>query len=126
MVSDNIPENMPIGLDNVAGALVIYCPPVSRLEGAKTREKIHPRVGEERKLTITRDFYRLKKFVTLTADVLFVSGIPFLFTFSIKIRMLTVEYVPSCTAKKLANYLSKIVITYARGGFIIDLALMEM
>ena len=37
MVSDNIPENMPIGLDNVADALAIYGPPVSRLKGSKTR-----------------------------------------------------------------------------------------
>ena len=37
MVSDNIPENMTIGLDNVADALAIYGPPLSRLKGAKTR-----------------------------------------------------------------------------------------
>ena len=46
MVSDNIPENMPIGLDNVADAHAIYGLPVPRLKGAKTREKTHPRVGE--------------------------------------------------------------------------------
>ena len=46
MVSDNIPKNMTIGLDNVADAPAIYGPPVSRLKGAKTREKTHPRVGE--------------------------------------------------------------------------------
>ena len=32
MVSDNIPENMPIGLDNVADDLAIYGPSVSRLK----------------------------------------------------------------------------------------------
>ena len=57
MVSDNIPENMCIGLDNVADALVIYGPPVSRLKGAKTRDKTHPRVWEGGELEITRGFY---------------------------------------------------------------------
>ena len=45
-VRDDIPKNMPIGLDNVADALVIYGPPVSRLKGAKKIEKNHLRVGE--------------------------------------------------------------------------------
>ena len=57
MVSDNIPNNMPIGINNVADALSIYGLPVSRLEGAKTREKTHLRVGEGGKLEIPRDFY---------------------------------------------------------------------
>ena len=57
MVSDNIPENMTIGLDNVADALAIYGPPVSRSKGANTREKTYTRVGEGGKLEIPRDFY---------------------------------------------------------------------
>ena len=96
MVSDNIPKNMPIGLNNIADALAIYGPPIYRLKGAKTREKTHPRVGEGGKPEITQDFYRLNKFVTLTADVMFVSGIPFLVTFSRRIKMITAKYVHSC------------------------------
>ena len=126
MVSDNIPENMPIGLDNVADSLAIYGPHVSSLKGTKTREKTQPRVGEGGELEITRDFYRLNKFVTLTADVMFVSGIPFLVTFSRKIRMITAKYIPSRTAQQLANSLTKVVNTYARGGFVIYLALMDI
>ena len=57
---------------------------------------------------------------------MFVSGIPFLVTFSRKIKMITAKYVHSRTANKLANYLMKIVNTYLRGGFVIDLALMDM
>ena len=57
---------------------------------------------------------------------MFVSGIPFLVTFSRKIKMITAEYIPSRTAQQLANSLTKIVHTYACGGFVIDLALMEM
>ena len=64
--------------------------------------------------------------MTLTADVIFVSSIPFLVTFSRRIKIITTKYVPSCTAQQLANSLTKIVNTYARGGFVIDLALVDM
>ena len=37
MVSDNTPKNMPNGIDNVADALAIYGPPISRLKEIKTR-----------------------------------------------------------------------------------------
>ena len=126
MVSDNIPKKMPIGLEIVADALAIYGHPVSRLKEVKTREKTHLRVGEGGKIETPRDFYRLKKFVTLMADAMFVSGIPFLVTFSRNIKMITAEYVPICTAQQLANYLTNIVNTYARKGFVIDLALMDI
>ena len=86
MVRENIPKNIPIGLNNVADALAIYGPPVSMLKGAKTREKTHPRVGEGGKIEIPRYFYQFNKFVTLTADVMFVGSIPFLVTFSRNIK----------------------------------------
>ena len=57
---------------------------------------------------------------------MFVRGIPFLVTFSRKIKMITAKYVPSRTAQQLAHSLTKIVNTYARGGFVIDLALVDM
>ena len=40
--------------------------------------------------------------------------------------MITAKYVPSRTAQQLANSLTKIVNTYSRGCFVIDLALMDM
>ena len=126
MVSDNIPEHITIGLDNVADDFAIYGPPVSRLKGAKTREKTHLQVGEGGKLKITQVFYRLNKFVTLTADVIFVSNILFLVTFSRKIKTITAEYVPSRTSQQLDKYLTKIVNTYAYGGFVIYIYLMDM
>ena len=57
---------------------------------------------------------------------MFVSSIPFLFTLSRKIKIITAKYVPSCTAQKLANSLTNIVNTYTRGGFVIYLSLVDM
>ena len=46
---------------------------------------------------IPREFCLQHKFVTLTADVMFVNGIAFLISFSRNIKLLTVEHVPNRT-----------------------------
>ena len=77
-------------------------------------------------MSIPEEFYRLNKFVTIAADVMFVSGVPFFVTHSRKIKFLTVEYLPRRTAKQLANALRKVVFLYARGGFVVRHAMMDM
>ena len=57
---------------------------------------------------------------------MFVNGIPFLVNFSLNIRFITCEYVPTRTAGRLAKSLMKIVKLYARGGFVICLVIMVM
>ena len=64
-------------------------------------------------------------FVTLTADVMFVNGIPFFTTLSWDIRFGTAEHVPSRTAKQLAKQLMKIVKLYPVGGFVLRNVLMN-
>ena len=76
-------------------------------------------------LDIPRDFYQLHHFVTLTVDVMFVNGLPFLTTLSRDIRFGTAEHVPSRTAKQLANSLMKVVKLYAKGGFVVRNVLMD-
>ena len=58
-----------------------------------TRTK-HERVVTGEDVVIHRDFYLFHRFVTLTADVMFVNGMPFLATFSRDIRLTTVEFLP--------------------------------
>ena len=55
------------------------------------------------RVSIPEEFYRLNKFVTIAADVIFVSGVPFFVTYLRKIKFLTVEYLPRRTATQLAN-----------------------
>ena len=64
--------------------------------------------------------------VTLTADLMFVCGLPFLVTYSRNIKMTTVEYMPNRMASQLAKSIKKIVKLYARGGFTVNLCLMDM
>ena len=75
---------------------------------------------------VPRDFYELHRFVTLTEDVMFVSGIPFLVTLSGDIKIISAEFLPSRTAKQLSISLTKIVKVYTRGGCIVRLVVMDM
>ena len=95
------------------------------MRGKTVRQK--PDRVETEETPIPRYFYGLHKFVTLTADVMFVNGVPFLVTLSCKIRLFTVEFLPSCTAAKLTDYLVKVSKSklYARGGFTVRTILMD-
>ena len=67
----------------------------------------------------------MHKRVTITANVMFVSGVPFLVTLSIKIKFRTTQFLTKRTVRKLSDSLTKVIMLYARGGFIVNLALMD-
>ena len=67
----------------------------------------------------------MHKFVTLTVDVMFVNGEPFLVTLSQKIQLFTVELFPSLTAVQLISHLTKVLKLYERGGFSIRNIFMD-
>ena len=72
-------------------------------------------------ISIPRDFYKLHHFVTLTADIMFVNGVPFLTTLSRKIKLRTVKHIQSQTVALLSNVLTKILKLYVRGRFAVNL-----
>ena len=72
---------MPVTPIDVSNALAIFGPNLSRVKGGTVRTK-PSWVETEFVIEIPRDFYKLNCFVTLTYDVLFVNGIPFLMTLS--------------------------------------------
>ena len=84
-----------------------------------TRRKPNSRVGVENRVKIPRDLYKLNKCVTLTADVMFVSGLPLFDTLLRKIKLATGEYVPNINSGQLAKSLRNIINLYAKGGFIV-------
>ena len=55
---------------------------------------------------------------------MFISGIPFLVNFSRNIKFRTAEFVLNRSARMLAKSLRKVLMVYARGGLIVNLALM--
>ena len=67
----------------------------------------------------------MHKFVTVMAGVMFIRSIPSLVTFLRKIKFETAEFVLNHSARMLAKSLRKVLMVYARGGFVVNLALMD-
>ena len=88
MVSHSILKKCPVTKPDVTNSHAIFGP---ELPGTRGRTVRRPpiRVNEDY-VEVPRDFYELHKLVTLTADVMFVNGLPFLATFRCKIRLTTV------------------------------------
>ena len=81
IVSGRSLKHCPVTVEDIANAHAIFGPNRARLKGAATRQPVRftKTIGE--RLNPPRDFYRLHKSVTLTADLMFVSGLPFLVTY---------------------------------------------
>jgi hypothetical protein len=75
---------------------------------------------------IPQDFMELHKYMTIVADIMFVNGSPFLVTSSRGISLVTIEFLPSRTAKQLASRMERVVRIYRRAGFIIQTSMMDM
>ena len=109
---------------DIANATALFEPNQS-VERGKTMRQKSDRVKTQF-IPISHDFYELCKFVNLTADITYVNNVTFLTTLSRKIRLFTVEHVPSHTAKHLSSSLNKIVQLYATGGFITHIILRDI
>jgi hypothetical protein len=75
---------------------------------------------------IPRDFMELHKYVTIVADVMFVNGLPFLVTSLRGISLVTIKFLPSRTAKRLANSMEHVIRMYGKAGFIVQTSMMDM
>ncbi len=57
---------------------------------------------------------------------MFVNGLPFFVTQSRGIKLITLEFLPSRTAKQLLKSLETVARIYRRGGYLVRLCLMDM
>jgi hypothetical protein len=76
-------------------------------------------------IEIPKAILDLNRDVTLTADVMFVDGIPFLMTNSRNIKFNTSEYVPQRTKPILIKSLNKVLNIYHKRGFKVITTLMD-
>ena len=83
-------------------------------------KRVHPEYVSVPALLINTN-----KYITLVADVMFVSGLPFFISLSRKLRFVTVQYVPHRTAPELHNALKQVLNVYKRAGFVCQLGLMD-
>ena len=114
MVSKNRIKTPPFTLQDISNARAIFGPTLENIRG-KSVQKKPERVIVER---IDHDFHKLNSFVTLTADVMYVSGNKFLTTRSRRIRLLTAEVIPTRTVAQLSRSGRKIVNLYAKAGLL--------
>ena len=124
MVCEKLIANCPVTVQDVHNANRIFGPDLANLRGKTTRKKPeHVRVDY---VQIPRDIIDMHKYVTLVADVMFVNGLPFLVSSSRGISLVTIEYLPSRTVKRLAITLEQVLKVYARGGFAVQTMMMDM
>ena len=121
--SGHVVKNFNLTLQDIANANALFGLDRGNLKG-KTVQQTPGKVRPEY-ISIPRDLYERIKNVTLTADVMFVNGAPFLMTLSRKIRLVTAKYLQPWMAKQLGSLLTKVVNLYARGGFTVCTILMD-
>jgi hypothetical protein len=106
MVREKLLANCPVTVHDVINAHHIYGRDLANVRGEMTRRK--PEHVQVEYVQIPQDFVKMHKYVTLAADVMFVNGLPFLVTSSRGISLVTIEYLPSRTAKRLVHTLRRV------------------
>jgi hypothetical protein len=124
MVCEKLINNCPVTVHDIKNATRIFGPDLANLGGKTTRTK--PERVRVKIVQIPWDFVQLHKYVTLVADVMFVNGLPFLVTSSRGLSLVTVEYLPSRTAKHLVHTLQRVFRIYGTARFVVKVAMMNM
>jgi hypothetical protein len=124
LVRNNRLNTCSVTLDDLDNANFVFGPKArGNIRGSTTRAK--PDKVNVGKVEIPRDFYKLHKFVTLSADVMFCNGLPFMTTVSHHIDFLTAEFLPTRTAEHLSSTLTKVLKLYGKNGFVVRLVHMD-
>jgi hypothetical protein len=124
MVREKLIANCPVTVRNIQNANQIFGPDLANLRGKMTRTK--PEHVRADYVKIPRDFMELHKYMTIVADVMFVNGLPFLVTSLRGISLVMIKFLPSRTAKPLANSMERVIRIYGRAGFIVQTSMMDM
>jgi hypothetical protein len=123
MVSSNMIKNYPVTPSDVANANKIFNPDLATLKGKTVRQTPPPVMTDY--IQIPQEIVSLNRNVTLTIDIMFVNGIPFMVSISRKINFTTVEYLLGRKQPQLVSSIKKIINLYRTRGFTIDTALMD-
>ncbi len=124
MVCEQLLTNCPVTVRDVDNANQIFGPDVANLRGKMTRSK--PNCVQVEYVQIPQDFLQLHKYIMLVADVIFVNGLSFLVISLRDLSLVTIEHLPSRTAKRLVHTLKRVFKIYATARFVLQTALMDM
>ena len=123
MVRGKMIDNCPIDVVDLRNAHAIFGPDLAGLRGRTIRRR--PERVTTNIIAIPWDFVLAHRFVVLTADIMFVNGIPFLLTRSRGIQLISVEFLPRRTSKIIGSKLTRVLQLYNRAGFTVQTALMD-
>ena len=124
VVGEQLLTNCPVTMRDVNNANQIFGPDLANLREKMTTTK--PERIRVEYVQIPRDFVQLNKYAMLVAGVMFVNRLPFLVTFLRGLSLVTIEHLPSRTAKRLAHTLERVFKIYGTAGFVVQTAMMDM
>ena len=124
MVREKLIANCPVTITDVQNAYQILGPDLAGLRGKTVRRK--PEHVAVDYVAVPRDFLDRHRNVTVTADLMFVNGLPFLITQSRGINLVTIEFASTRTAQNLSKLVSRVITTNAVAGFKVQTIMMDM
>jgi hypothetical protein len=105
MVSSNMIKNCPVTPSDVSNANKIFGPDLATLKGKTVRQTPPPVITDY--VQIPQEILSLNRNVTLTIDIMFVKGLPFIVSISRKIKFNTVEYILVWKQPQLVSSIKK-------------------
>ena len=106
MVRANYIMNCPVTKSAVKNANLIFGPDLAGVRGRTVRRP--PEAVRTDFVHIPRIFLDRHQMIMLTADIMFVNGVPFLVSLARSLNLLTAEFLPVRTAKSLASRIEQI------------------
>ncbi len=116
-------ENCPISTSDVSNARAIFGPDLASVRGRTVRRMPAPVVAEY--VSVPQSLVETNRNITITADVFFVDGTPFIMTVARHMKFVTAEHVPVRTATNLSKHIKQLLEVYKRAGFIVRTILLD-
>ena len=123
MVRSNLLQDCDVLPADITNAHTIFGPDLISLRGRTVRQR--PERVEVDIVDVPRNLVDMHRNCVLSADIMFVNGIPFLITRTRKIQLVTIEFLPNRTAKTIGSKLARVIQFYRRSGYNIQTALMD-
>ena len=98
MVCANLIAICPVTLENISHAHKLFSENLAGLRGKTVQKK--PKLVITDYIKIPRDVIQTNKYISLTADVMFVNNLSFVITYGREIGLITAEFMPNHMAKQ--------------------------
>jgi hypothetical protein len=114
MVREKILSSCPVTVGDIKNANLLFGPDLAGVRGKTVTTKPEHVVTDY--MEVPKDFPDTHGVVKMTADVMFVNGLPFLATATRDINLVTIEFAATITAKNLSKLINRVVAVYTKAG----------